>query len=190
MATIVAEYHALSELLERAGMLLELPELHGGMQQWVQDCLQDCGAAQAAQDELREQLSELGNVTWQALSGLDMTFEPLLPDDDAPLGDQVQALASWCHGFLAGLYNNRYAAGRALPVDDGNGAKDEVNDLREIIGDFSQISRAAMASQEESDDSQTDFALAELKEYVRVSAQLVFETLAGQQRNMGGQRLH
>ena len=33
----------------------------------------------------------------------DMEFEPLLPDDEAPLEERTAALAQWCQGFLYGL---------------------------------------------------------------------------------------
>jgi uncharacterized protein YgfB (UPF0149 family) len=47
-----------------------------------------------------------------------------------------------------------------------------------VLSDFAQISRAGLSAEDAADENQTDFALAEIKEYVRVSVQLVFEDLA------------
>src|SRR5690606_28483311 len=87
----------------------------------------------------------------------------LLPGDDAPLADQVQALALWCHGFLG-----------AVAV---SGSTEDGEDVDEVLRDFAQISRAGLSEAEAAGEDQPDFALAEIQEYVRVGAQLVFEEL-------------
>mgnify|MGYP003344636055 FL=1 len=46
------------------------------------------------------------------------------------------------------------------------------------LGDFSEISRAALSEDEAEGRDQPDFALAELREYVRAGVQMVFEELA------------
>ena len=44
----------------------------------------------------------------------ELKFEPLLPSDDAPLAEQVEALAVWCQGFLSGVGSTAPAAARQL----------------------------------------------------------------------------
>jgi uncharacterized protein YgfB (UPF0149 family) len=176
-ANTTLEYSALHEALVHAGVVVALAELHGGVcaslsaggaaaaQRWLEDCFADQTLAETS--DLAAALNELIGQTWRALEGGELAFEPLLPDDEAPLDEQVQALALWCHGFLGGL-------GASAPDFGGQG--DAV--LAEIISDFSEISRAALSEAEAAGQDQPDFALAELQEHVRVSAQIVFEALA------------
>jgi uncharacterized protein YgfB (UPF0149 family) len=51
-------------------------------------------------------------------------------------------------------------------------------EVGEILGDFAEMSRAGIDDEDVADRDRADFALAELKEYVRVSVQIVFEQLA------------
>jgi uncharacterized protein YgfB (UPF0149 family) len=53
----------------------------------------------------------------------------------------------------------------------------EVGALAEILRDFAQISRAGLSEEEAEGHGQPDFALAEIREFVRVSVQLAFEEL-------------
>jgi hypothetical protein len=103
--------------------------------------------------------------TAEALAGHAMEFSPLLPDEDAPLSERATALGGWCQGFLYGLGAGRLASVEELP-----------GELPEIIRDFTEISRAAV---DEEDSLETnEQAYTELVEFVRVSAQLVFDELA------------
>jgi uncharacterized protein YgfB (UPF0149 family) len=65
-----------------------------------------------------------------------------------------------------------FGAGTAAESLDGG--------LTEILEDFAEISRAGLSGEDREDPDQADFALAQLKEYVRVSVQIVFEELAAQ----------
>lgn len=107
----------------------------------------------------------LFNETSQALGGQGMEFSPLLPDDDAPLSERATSLGGWCQGFLYGIGAGKLASVAELP-----------GELPEIIRDFTEISRAAV---DEGDSAETnEQAYVELVEFVRVSAQLVFDELA------------
>jgi uncharacterized protein YgfB (UPF0149 family) len=108
----------------------------------------------------------------------ELKFEPLLPSDDAPLEDRVQALALWCHGFLAGLG----ATAPSLTQGGGDSAW-----LDEILRDFGEISRAGLSDEEAAGPDEADFALAEVHEYVRISAQLVYEQLAPYRAQASGE---
>jgi uncharacterized protein len=191
------EYDALRESLADSGALLALPELHGGVsgalcaggaaaaERWVEDFLADHEATNLA--AVRDTVRDLVRATWEALAGGQLAFEPLLPDEDAPLEEQVQALAHWCHGFSNGLganapelvirLANRGARTSAAPKETAPGA-DGAAEVAEILADFAEISRAGVDEEDAADPNTADFALAELKEYARVSAQIVFENLA------------
>jgi hypothetical protein len=181
------DYDTLRESLRSAGALLALPELHGGLcgalcaggptaaERWLDDFLADHEARKAA--DVRAVGRDLERAAWQSLADGELAFEPLLPSDDAPLEEQVQALAHWCHGFLNGL-------GATAPDLVGRNLKPTATaaavataEVAEILGDFSEISRAGIDDEDAADRDRADFALAELKEYARVSAQIVFEQL-------------
>ena len=192
-ATPPLDYDRLRESLAAAGAVLALAELHGGVcgalcaggadaaRRWVLNSLDDAevgaaaamdgGSAENAGSSFRppaavaDDLEELIGTSSKLLEDPELTFEPLLPSDDAPLAEQVEALAAWCQGFLSGV-------GSTAP------AAVESDALGEILRDFAEISRAGLSEDEEAGHDQPDFALAEIHEYVRVSVQLAFEELA------------
>jgi len=175
-ATPPLDYERLRDSLAAAGAVVALAELHGGVcgalcaggadaaRRWLVDSLDDAqvGAAPAA---VADDLEELIATSSKMLEDAELRFEPLLPNDDEPLAEQVEALAVWCQGFLSGV-------GTTAP------AAVEGDALGEILRDFAEISRAGLSEDEEAGHDQPDFALAEIHEYVRVSVQLAFEELA------------
>jgi hypothetical protein len=182
----------LRESLSAAGAVVALAELHGGVcgalcaggvdaaRRWLLDSLDDAevgaatamdgGSAENAGSSFRpagavaDDLEEMIRASVKMLEDDELTFEPLLPSDDALLAEQVEALAAWCQGFLSGV-------GTTAP------ASVESEALGEILRDFSEISRAGLSDDEAAGHDQPDFALAEIHEYVRVSVQLAFEEL-------------
>jgi uncharacterized protein YgfB (UPF0149 family) len=186
--TTPRDYESLRELLLEAGELPALPEVHGGVcgalcaggpaaaQRWLDGLFADHRASSRA--EVRDSLHEVVHATWRMLGGGELAFELLLPDEDEPLEQQVQALALWCHGFLAGLGTNApELASRGARRAEGD------SEVAEILADFAEISRAGIGEDDAADRDQAGFALAEIKEYARVSAQIVFEDLAQRRAN-------
>ncbi len=173
---IPLDYDSLRDSLASAGAVVALAELHGGVcgalcaggppaaRRWLKDCLEDedfASAPASVADELAAMLAASATM----LEDRELAFEPLLPGDDAPLDEQVQALALWCQGFLSGV-------GTTAP-----GAAQQDGPLGEILRDFAEISRAGLSEDEAAGRGQPDFALAEIHEYVRVSVAIVFEQL-------------
>jgi uncharacterized protein YgfB (UPF0149 family) len=121
--------------------------------------------------DARRQISSLQEQSADALSDPDLGFSLLLPFDEEALGLRVDALAQWCQGFLYGLSTQ--------PAVDLNHASAE---LREVVKDLVEISRAGVVSAQEQeeegaepDEEEADeTAYAELTEYVRAAAQWVF----------------
>lgn len=88
-------------------------------------------------------------------------FDLVLPSEDESLAHRADGLAAWAKGFILGLlYNNAFSIDQ-LPES-----------APEIVRDMMEISEAAAGADEERDE---DWALAELHEYLKVGAQLVFE---------------
>ena len=179
------DYDSLRESLAQAGAVVALAELHGGVcgalcaggapaaAYWLEDCLED--QELDATEELGASLANFVTASSRMLEDTGFEFEPLLPDDDAPIEEQVQALAFWCHGFVTGLGANApelVARGPRAP-DSG-----EAGAIAEVLGDFTEISRVGLSEDEATGQDQADFALAELREYVRAGVQMVFEELA------------
>ena len=174
------DYDRLRESLADAGAVVALAELHGGVcgalcaggapaaRRWLEDCLDDQQLAMSTAAVAAE-LDELIGASENTLADPELKFEPLLPDDDAPLDEQVQALGLWCQGFLSGV-------GTSAPRAALQSA--ERSSLAEILRDFAEISRAGLSEEEAAGRAQADFALAQIHEYVRVSVQIVFEELA------------
>ena len=172
-ATPPLDYERLRDSLVAAGVVVALAELHGGVcgalcaggpaaaRRFIADSLDDVdlGASAAA---LTDDLEELIGTSSKMLEDEELRFEPLLPSDDAPLPEQVEALAVWCQGFLSGVGSTGSAEGDALG---------------EVLRDFAEISRAGLSDEEAAGEDQPDFALAQIHEYVRVGVQLVFEEL-------------
>ncbi|MDH3513920.1 MAG: UPF0149 family protein [Gammaproteobacteria bacterium] len=186
-------YDALDEALSSAGAPIGLAEIHGtlcaaicvgGMDAgclWVEDNLAQWSAAGSDVYRLQGPLLGLQLQTWQRLAGQEMAFVPLLPDEDDELSKRAYALSMWCHGFVSGLG----LAGYDFTVED-----DQSGEIAEIVGDFAQISRAALDAEEDLQDDQAEFSLAELVEYVRVGVQIVYEELSHRRGDLSRQTLH
>jgi uncharacterized protein len=180
--TLNTDYASLGDAFARAGIVPGPAEWHGALcgllcsagadagTQWLEESLGEGAADNDQEGELRSRLAELGANAWRALCVAEMTFEPLLPGEERPLAERVQALAEWCQGFLSGLGQG------GIDPQAMEGA--DAESIAEIFTDFAEISRAALDVEEPADPNEPDFALAEVKEYVRVSVQIVFEELA------------
>jgi uncharacterized protein YgfB (UPF0149 family) len=174
------DYDRLRDSLANVGAVVAVAELHGGVcgalctsdsraaQRWLRDCLDD--QRLVAPTEVANELDELIGASVRMLGDEELRFEPLLPSDDSPLEERVEALALWCHGFLAGLG----ATAPGLGAERGG----HTEQIDEILRDFGEISRAGVTEQEAAGLDEADFALAEVHEYVRISVQLVYEQLA------------
>ncbi len=175
------DYFSLADALRSADALSEAAEAHGTLAGMVaanpdQDChhrwlmLSLHGSDQAAHstptltDEARKTLHAVYHSTCAGLSDLQMSFTPLLPPDDFPLGEQARALGLWCQGFVYG-----FALGRP-------GTR-EVHSpqVREVLDDLGRMAEVEIP--EDDGDEQDRAALVELVEYVRVAAQLVHDEL-------------
>jgi uncharacterized protein len=177
------------DVLVAARSLADAAEAHGSLcgalcsmapyklQDWINEILPD-GAALSA--ESAAMLERVFTATATSFGEQDMQFEPLLPDDEQPLNGRANALALWCTGFLYGLGTGQIADLEALNGDVG-----------EIVRDFTEISRAT-GDDAEADES-NEQAYAELVEFIRVAAQVVFEELLPLRRQVyptTQQRLH
>lgn len=122
--------------------------------------LPDADAADVALEQVREE-------AFVALMSSDLYFTPLLPSDDEPLKFRMGALVAWCEGFLYGL-----ASQRGIDIERCS------EDTREILRNLSRFTQAGAQFEDGDGDAEVEEnAYAELVEYIRVGAQLVFMEL-------------
>ena len=146
---------------------ISVPELHGTV----------TGLIAASDGESAEVVSRVGldllgdgadpvyldqfiEAAVEAIFDPDMSFKPLLDDENDPLTARARGLGEWVSGFLAG-----YAA-----LADGDDRPEEVE---ETIRDFASIAQID-TDLEESEDAEGDFV--SIFEFVRVGALLVLES--------------
>ena len=113
-------------------------------------------------EESSQSADELFAQLCQQMLDSDFTLQLCLPDDESPINERGAALIAYVQGFLAGfgLYQN-----------DLSRCSD---DVKEALEDFSEIARMEDAM---NDDEESEQALFEVQEYVRISTMLCFNEL-------------
>ncbi|MCQ8103469.1 UPF0149 family protein [Methylomonas sp. SURF-2] len=91
----------------------------------------------------------------------EFSFDLLLPDEDEPLADRVEALRVWCQGFLFGV-------GYAHTDADWPG------DSAEVMRDLIELTKIDSDAEGEEDEA----ALVEIHEYVRAAVLTVRDQFA------------
>ena len=108
-----------------------------------------------------ESLDATFQATRQALDDPDLGFQPLLPDDETPLAQRLEALRDWSRGMLAGL-----ALGG---MNEERAAAPEAAEFMADLAEFSRLDTTAA----EAEAPEADFT--ELLEYARVGTLLLRE---------------
>jgi hypothetical protein len=132
--------------------------------QWIAQVLEGLSPKGDAAREVLEALTETYQDTQERLRNDSLEFEPLLPDDEAPLAERAQALGQWCEGLLFGLG----VAGSHQPAELPREANEVVNDLTEI----------ARVDTDLTADEDNEMAFTELVEYLRAATLLLREHTA------------
>jgi uncharacterized protein YgfB (UPF0149 family) len=177
----IPDFDSIEQMLAAAGASWEASEAHGAfcgraclsgaasIRLWIADLLGNPDGADVLAGERAAALERLAATALLSLEAGDMGFNLLLPDDGTSLTLRTAGLADWCHGFMHGLV----AAGGADAGPQEDALEAEV--VGEILDDFSEITKAGAAADE---GEVSEAAFVELVEYVRVSAQLVYDETA------------
>ena len=164
-------FHDVARALSEAGSTVLAAEAHGylcgalcvrrdfSLAEWLEEILPDGSTADHGRFE---SLRETSDAT---LSGTEMDFQPLLPDDEEPLAARGEALGAWCQGFLYGFGAAGTANRSVLPES-----------VSEFLADLARISQAGDVGSEAEEAEEA--AYAELVEFLRVGVQLVYDELA------------
>ena len=159
----------LTALAVRASQFISISELHGAVCGLAAGSARSLDENAARSDLLQELIELLGSdaltdadsvdefvrASLDVLQADDLSFAPLLPDDDAPMDARVRGIAEWCGAFAAGY-------GVHPTADD--------EQSEEVLRDFIAISGAEA---EDEDDESAETALSELEQYAKVGALLL-----------------
>ena len=105
-------------------------------------------------------LSRLFDETRRLLQSESFEFDLFLPDEDAPLTDQVVAFKEWCQGFLYGLGTM-------------TGIRIENKEVREIIKDITEFTKLGIEVEGNEDEN----AFMEIREYLRSAVLILRDEL-------------
>ena len=168
------DYDALGRALRGAGASTDAAEAHGivcgvicasgGKQAtaWVPLLLGEvAGERKKEAAALSKSLLVVHERTLGELTSPGFEFDLLLPPDDCELLQRVEALAQWCRGYVLGLVAGGVTSQAALR-----------GDAAEVLQDLIKISDVT-TGEGQSEEQERDFA--ELKEYVRVGVQAIFD---------------
>jgi uncharacterized protein YgfB (UPF0149 family) len=117
-------------------------------------------------DEDKAVLVRLFEGTRSLLASDEFEFDLFLPDDEALLSEQVEALTEWCQGFLLGVSF----------TDAASDCSREVTEILKDIVEFTKLDTDAEGEEDESD-------FMEITEYTRSAVLLLRSEL-----NDGGER--
>lgn len=126
---------------------------------------------------VRDLLAKLLDYGVAQLSSFECSIAPLLPDDDAPLRQRVDALGAWCQGLLYGL---------GLGQVEQRGALSE--ESQEFLRDAMEIAQAGFETDEADNTDET--AYAEVVEYLRVGLLMIHQDLHSSVTAPSPSRLH
>jgi len=141
--------------------------------QWMLHVLGEHEDSSKALQETGKKLLQIHQMSVEQMNDSEIEFELMLPDDDEPLEMRVEALGTWCQGFVYGLAVGGIKEDTELPEDS-----------KELIRDIVEISRAGYVVDEEAEiavseeaDEGDEVAFMEVSEYVRVGTLLIYEEL-------------
>jgi len=142
--------------------------------QWMLQVLGEHEETSKSLQQVGQMLLQIHQVSVEQMNDSDVEFDLMLPDDDEPLESRVEALGTWCQGFVYGLAVGGVKEDTDLP-----------DDSKELIKDILEISRAGYAADDEAelntsveDNNEDDeVAFMEVTEYVRMGTLLIYEEL-------------
>ncbi len=114
--------------------------------------------------DAKRALLELLETSVRQLAGAELDFALLIPDAEEIVSARAEALGQWCQGFLAGF--------GLVPREAGE-ITDEVT---QILEDLAQIALIDHQALDDVDSHELD--LAEVSEYVRMAALMLFAQFA------------
>lgn len=168
------QFETITQVLTEHDVIVDAAEIHGmicgmlcgGMalsdQNWKVVIQDTANQGTSLPSPVADILTELFNKTCQQLVDAQFELTLQLPDDASPINDRGLALINWVQGFLLGF---------GLQQQNLDGCSE---DVKEALEDFADIARMEEPMNE---DEESEKALFEVIEYVRISALLCFNEL-------------
>lgn len=174
------DHDRLNDALRRAGSTWDAAQAHGllsgrlataGLSAgpgWMAQVLEGADTTSAEGKECEALLTTLCQATHRDFSERLSQFMPLLPDDSESRALRAQGIAHWSEGYLHGLVSSDHgpAIRKLLAAEPIAG----------IIKDLLAMTQAV--ADEGTDREEDEASYAEIVEYLRTAAQLVYEELA------------
>lgn len=162
--------------LQRVGAEMSAAECHGilagwfcagrtlSREDWLAHVVEEDASGDVLAAEAKDTLDALRKAMMIQLNDSMLDFHPLLPTDEEPLPERVEALGEWCQGFLLGMSLGGLKDIAKLPGDSG-----------EAVQDLVQMARAGSYDIEGGEEDEQ--AYADLVEYVRTAVLMINEEL-------------
>lgn len=170
-------YSKLENTLAKLGAQLNAAETHGlltgilslaytaNAETWQSTLLENLDCATPSKSQWGVLAATSSKIVEDLSDNSNFAFNLLLPGDDLPLEDRVDALCFWCRGYLSGL------GLIGITKEDLANAT-----IKELVQDLSQIAHTSMET-DDSDEDENNFV--ELVEFVRVAVQNIQTELKG-----------
>lgn len=162
---------SMNAALGKAGSSLDASECHGlvcGVLSldgeappalWINEICRDLEAGDALASELLSMVEELGEETRRQIHDPALDFQLLLPDENDPLPERVDAMRRWSGGYGFGLAIAGLKDPAGLPEDSA-----------EIVHDITEFARASI---DDGESEENEVAYAEVVEYLRMGVLLI-----------------
>lgn len=122
---------------------------------WVNWAVDMMGPSEVVTADHKSLLKALYSSTLKALDDSGMSFKPLVPADDAPLSDRLEALSDWCGSFLGAFGTvGVLAENKEIPEE-----------IEEVLEDLSAI---AQVETDQDSDAQAEEDFTAISEHVRM----------------------
>lgn len=168
------DYDNITNVLFQHSVNADAAEMHGIMcgmlcggmsltdQKWPSVLADTTNQGEPLAQPVTFKLEQLYTQTCEQLLEGEFSLQMMLPDDQAPINDRGAALINWVQGFMLGfgLHQQNLADCSA--------------DVKEALNDFADIARMEEAMEA---DDESEKALYEVVEYVKVSALLCYSEL-------------
>lgn len=174
VSTTSIDYESFCAMLSQENIIVDAAEvqgvlcgmLGGGMtaddQSWLEALSDVINQGESFSARAKTQIVALFNEVCQQFVDPDFALALCLPDDAAPINERGGALLQWVNGFLLGF---------GLHQADLTGCSP---DVKEGLEDFIEIARM---DEQMTEDEESEQALFEVMEYVRITAMLCFNEL-------------
>lgn len=127
---------------------------------WLEEVCLSLGVEQPRDEPAAERLLAWRRQTLEALSGSELSFEPLLPDELFSLAERAQGLKEWTLGFLEVVQD----AGDAPRRDWSSALREALDDLEGLAGIETDLD----------DSAENENDLFALTEHARMAAMLLY----------------